>query len=157
MKIIDTSLDSAAPPQPTPVQFATAIIEARGSGDSSLGSVMEGLIHIRTKQDAKWGEQNHPDFFPIHDLQTGAFLREMSVEQRQTYYQMPSSDDAKKDCDNDAKRGKLSWGAILKEEVCEAFDSLTEEELEAELYDVLGVTAAWIQAIRRRREKRGGK
>lgn len=155
--IVNDELDADAPPQPIPLEVATACVEARGSRDSTLGSVLEGLIHIRTKQDAKWGEQNHPDFFPIYDLQTGKFMREMGPDQRWTYYQLPTEDEAKADCDSDAKRGKLSWGAILKEEVCEAFGTTNEDDLENELLDVLGVTAAWIQAIRRRRERREGK
>lgn len=153
-----------AVPLPGPVHVNVTTIPVMSESDpflvgsdkrSSLMSVMEGLIHIRTKQDTKWGEQNHPDFFPVFNLNTGEFLHVMEPANRFTYYQLPLEEDAKHDCDNDAKRGKLSWGAILKEEVCEAFGTTNDDDLEAELFDVLGVTAAWIQCIRRRREKAG--
>jgi len=89
----------------------------------------------RIRQDKKWGEQNHPDgtAFP--------FSKE-------------TADLAKFACDKATKEGTLTWMHILEEEQAEAFAESDEDKLEVELIQTAAVAVAWVEAIRRRREKR---
>lgn len=84
----------------------------------------------RAKQDAKWGEQNHPDG-------TSAEFIERALI-------------AKKRNDILAQEDGLAWRDILYEEVCEAFAEEDPERLRAELVQVAAVAVAWVEAIDRR-------
>lgn len=85
----------------------------------------------RERQDARWGEQNHPDG-------TGGvnavLLRENAREVCQKY----------------ASQGAVSWDLILKEEVYEALAETDPAKLRAELIQVAAVAQAWAEAIDRR-------
>lgn len=96
----------------------------------------------RVRQDAKWGEQNHPSFsFGI-----------TSGEHNCGYYNIPTAEDAKASCDQAFKAGHGTFGDILLEEVCEAFEEVEDDEkLEIELVQVAAVAISWIEAIHRRR------
>jgi hypothetical protein len=123
------------------------------SASSSLSAVLEECILERDRQDRKWGaSRNMPNFFPVTDLHTGKFLHDMPVENRFSYYNIPTEEDVKSDLEKDAKRGKINWYAILLEEVVEVAGAKNEEELEKELIQVMAVSAAWLQNIRQRRE-----
>ena len=85
----------------------------------------------RARQDAKWGEQNHPDG-------TGG----------------PSSEEmvrlAKARCDQAARDGGLTYEMILTEEFYEALAEIDPEKLRTELIQVAAVAVAWIECIDRR-------
>ncbi len=68
----------------------------------SRAKVLVAVNHERKAQDAKWGEQNHPDG-------TGSMFHKVEAT------------DARILTDYDAKNGQLTWLAILREEVYEAF------------------------------------
>lgn len=84
----------------------------------------------RAAQDAKWGEQNHPDG-------TGrpgdGFQAEM----------------AREICKANGP-GEDNWRDILTEEVHEAYAETDPARLRAELVQVAAVVVAWIEAIDRR-------
>jgi len=61
-----------------------------------------------TRQEAKWGVQNHPD---------GTDSAEWRVACRR----------AKRHCDKAAEEKKLTWKHILEEEVCEAFAEVARQ------------------------------
>lgn len=85
----------------------------------------------RGRQDARWGEQNHPDG-------TGSDLdRRLAVQARSR-------------CEQAFAEGKGTWRHVLAEEVGEAFAESDPESLRAELVQVAAVAAAWIEAIDRR-------
>ncbi len=121
---------------------------------SSLRDVISEVMRERQRQDAKWGEQNHPDFVQVHDLQTGENKGPIPIPQRFNYYGIPTEDDAKNDCEDSFKRGKGNWGHILIEEISESFGTTDEAKLEEELIQSAAVIVAWVQCIRRRRANR---
>lgn len=94
--------------------------------------VLLGIHAERTTQNARWGEQNHPDGTgPTDDARRAAL-------------------DAKVRTDRAAQQGSVTWRHILIEEVCEAFAEDDPVLLRAELIQVAAVAAAWAEAIDRR-------
>lgn len=87
----------------------------------------------RTRQDAKWGQQDHP------------FKRE-----GKRYDVMLGSRQARYRCDKRFGEKKGSFADILLEEVYEAIDTDSEADARAELVQVAAVAVAAIQAIDRR-------
>lgn len=98
----------------------------------------------RATQDAKWGEQNHPNGtgpdLPILrltdvnlDLRTGEELA--GIFRRRT--------------DDRAKCGRLSYMDILLEEVFEATAEADVTHLRTELIQVAAVAVAWVEKIDR--------
>jgi hypothetical protein len=85
----------------------------------------------RQRQDAKWGEQNHPDG-------TGN-------KSQQDY-----ADQARKWCEAAFGSGYGTWADVLAEEVAEVNAERDPARLRAELVQVAAVAAAWIAAIDRR-------
>lgn len=109
----------------------------------------------RTRQDAKWGEQNHPDVDRVlTDREGGCSIAEMAE-----WYSVPTATAARDFCDIAAKRGGCTWAHILVEEVAEAIEAATLEQQDAidtgalrkELVQVAAVAVSWIEAIDRRK------
>jgi hypothetical protein len=100
----------------------------------SLSGVLEAVVSERLRQDAKWGEQNHPDGT------ASEYWREFGV----------SADAARAAYENSFRAGKGTWLDVLLEEIAEAFEETDPEKLRAELVQVAAVTVAWIEAIDRR-------
>ncbi len=73
----------------------------------ATADIMEEVGDERAKQDAKWGEQNHPDRSP---WSTNEDVSEASDD---TY-------DAKRVCEQNVKDKSTNWVNILLEEFCEA-------------------------------------
>jgi len=94
----------------------------------------------RLRQDAKWGEQNHPDgtgperSWGLDDPGSAREIAEVFREET----------------DHKAREGKLTWRDIALEEIAEAFAEDDPELLRAELNQVSAVFAAWAEAITRR-------
>lgn len=108
----------------------------------------------RVRQDAKWGNQNHPTLYVMR----GAIAGHIRMD-------LHSARDAQADCESRHARGCGSYFDILYEEVCEAHDAAIdaaergdgdESATRAELVQVVAVGVAMIEAIDRRRAK-GGK
>jgi hypothetical protein len=93
--------------------------------------VLGEIVAERTRQDVRWGEQNHPDGTAI----TGDDERAAS---------------ARHTCQSMAARGEVTWRDILWEEVAEALAESDPARLRAELIQVAAVAAAWVEAIDRR-------
>lgn len=94
--------------------------------------VAHEVIYERARQDAKWGEQNHPDGTDREPLTLWA------------------ADLAKEVCDAAAKKGVVTWRDILVEEVAEAEAETDPARLREELIQVAAVAVAWVEAIDRR-------
>jgi hypothetical protein len=92
--------------------------------------VLDAFLQERSHQDAKWGEQNHPDG-------TGERFR-------------ADADMYRADCDAAARAGSLHWLDILLEEVYEAAAESDPKKLRVELVQSAAVIMAWIEAIDRR-------
>lgn len=85
----------------------------------------------RDAQDAKWGEQNHPDG-------TGR----PGSRQDAAYYRSVCKANG---------LGQDNWQNILAEEVYEAFAETDPAKLRDELIQVAAVAVAWVEAIDRRK------
>jgi hypothetical protein len=95
-----------------------------------LETVLAEIRAERGRQDAKWGEQNHPDG-------TGAqFANRAAYERIRT--------------ETAAADGALTFRHVLAEEVAEAYAESDPDRLRAELVQVAATAVCWIQAIDRR-------
>ena len=92
--------------------------------------VLREVARERQRQDARWGEQNHPDGASDVYAATADHYREI--------------------CQAHAAEGHCTWKDILLEEVWEAFAEPDPAKLRAELVQVAAVAAAWAEAIDRR-------
>ena len=104
-------------------------------------AVTQEIVEERTRQDAKWGEQNHPNG-------TGDdrhLLRDIS---RPTYGTICYL--AKNTTDHNAAIGNVSFADILVEEVFEALAEADPLRLRTELIQVAAVAAQWVEAIDRK-------
>lgn len=102
--------------------------------DPRRALVLGQIADERARQDAKWGEQNHPDgtgqaFIPLASL-----IR----------------DQARTKCDAEHRAGEGTWEQILAEEFWEAVAEEDPAGLRDELIQVAAVAAAWVEAIDRR-------
>lgn len=103
------------------------------------------MIEIRAerrKQDAKWGEQNHPDGTGPHVVMAYGDA-----------YAGDHAHRARAVCQSAAVAGRLTWRHILTEEVFEAFAEDDPTVLRAELIQIAAVAVAWIEAIDRRGQR----
>lgn len=95
-------------------------------------SVLERVAAERQRQLEKWGYQNHADGTNTSsDDAAHADLYREIVERL-------------------AREGRLTWRAILKEEVAEAFAETAPDKLVAELVQVAAICSAWIEDIESR-------
>lgn len=96
--------------------------------------VLDDIDRERTRQNEKWGEQNHPNG-------TGG---PVAIER---------ADYVRRQTDRNAERGKLTWKDILEEETAEAFAEDDPVKLREELVQVAAVAAGWIEALDRRQHE----
>ncbi|MEW2351472.1 hypothetical protein AB0904_27865 [Streptomyces sp. NPDC006684] len=101
------------------------------SGAAGPGGVLAEIAAERAAQDARWGEQNHPDGTG------GPVMRARAAEARAA-------------CQYLADNGGPDWRSILLEEVYEALAEEEPARLRAELLQAAAVATAWIEAIDRR-------
>lgn len=94
----------------------------------------------RLQQDAKWGEQNHPDG-------TGPRVQ---ITQNAAAPAGVLAGLAREECQRAAADGTVTWMHILREEVAEALAADHPGLLRMELVQVAAVCVAWIEAIDRR-------
>jgi hypothetical protein len=103
--------------------------------------VLEEVSHERARQDAKWGEQNHPN----GTRDDRRLLRDTDLPTWGTLCYR-----ARNLTDQAAKAGSLEYLDILLEEVAEACSEEDPARLRAELIQVAAVAVAWVEAIDRR-------
>ncbi|MCX5066623.1 hypothetical protein OOJ91_12115 [Micromonospora lupini] len=101
------------------------------------GGVLYEVARERSRQDARWGEQNHPDSNP-EDHYTG---RAEFAENAERWKLINAER---------AGRGAIAWDGVLLEEVFEALAEDDPVKLRAELVQVAAVAVAQIEAIDRR-------
>lgn len=95
-----------------------------------IEATFEKILNERRAQDAKWGEQNHPDGTGSK-FETSAF-------------------NAREHCNLAFENKKGTWTDILTEEFYEALAEDDPVRLETELIQSAAVICAWIEAIHRR-------
>ena len=108
---------------------AVAALAAAGFSIVPTGLLTE-VAAERASQDARWGEQNHPNG-------TGTLTDKLAAVK------------AREVCDLAAVLGSVTWADILGEEVMEAFAESDPSLLRAELVQVAAVATAWAEAVDR--------
>lgn len=106
----------------------------------TLNDVLADIAAERARQDAKWGEQRHPDG-------TGAAYTLSEVAELNVQF-------ARTRCDRAFERDAGSWEHILYEEFCEAMAEDDPELLRAELLQMAAVAVHWMEAIDEQRGAR---
>jgi NTP pyrophosphatase (non-canonical NTP hydrolase) len=107
-----------------------------------MTTILEAVAAERARQDAKWGVQRHPvtpRSLAGRDPERIADDLEVSTEERAKFL-----------CEWAAKRGDISWGAILLEEVAEAVAAAARGDVDAtrkELVQVAAVAVAIIESV----------
>lgn len=117
-------------------------------------TALDDIRAERARQDAKWGEQNHPDGTgPLVQPLAGVYgvVAESSIAitlarvfTQRTNHRFSGDDDT------DPRDRPGTWADILLEEV---FEALAEEDVDAlrrELIQVAAVASQWAEAIDRR-------
>lgn len=104
------------------------------AGLDADAKILDEIAAERVRQDARFGEQNHPDGTG------GAEARKIAETARAT-------------CDAATERGCLTWLHVSDEEHCEALAESDPVKLRAELVQDAAVKVAWIAAIDRRGER----
>lgn len=99
-------------------------------GPDGLASVLAEIAAERRRQDARWGEQNHPDGAGPTNAPEATLRRD--------------------ECERARAAGELTWRHILLEEVAEAAAENEPKRLRDELIQVAAVAVAWAEALDRR-------
>ena len=100
----------------------------------------------RVRQDAKWGEQNHPDGTGARVAFAGrlCYMADAAVQHQR------AAESAAGNVPGLEHHGPLTWRHILLEEVFEALAEDDPAALREELTQVAAVATAWIEALDRR-------
>lgn len=104
-------------------------------------TVLDEVAAERQRQEAKWGQQDHPDVLP------GWHVNDFDI---------PSQAVAKIRTEYRTKDGLLTYTDILIEELCEAVEAACEGnrvELRAELVQVAAVAVAWVEKLDREAQR----
>lgn len=136
-------------------------------------NVLAEIAAERARQDAKWGEQNHPDVdrvltdregspkvipSPFGNVDAGRYPGGCTAARMAEEYGVPTASRARANCDGAAKIGQCTWAHIAVEELAEAIEAATEAQqgrapvadLRKELVQTAAVIVAWVEAIDRR-------
>lgn len=105
-------------------------------------SVLLEVFTERMRQDAKWGQQDHPSVNSFSDL--------VDAEERADEYGILSEAAAKEQCERRFAAGVGTYADIAIEEVAEAVCAEDDAKRRAELVQCAAVFVAWIEAIDRR-------
>jgi hypothetical protein len=122
---------------------------------TATDSVLCEIADERARQNAKWGEQNHPDADPVilgRLADGGPFGSPEAVALRLAdHYEIPSATRAKHICDTEAQAGGRTWPSIAVEELAEVVEATAEGRgrARAELIQLGAVIVAWIESIDR--------
>lgn len=125
-------------------------------GAATIG-VLSEVVAERIAQDAKWGQQDHPDADPVilARLNTvGMYGTPWAVAVRLAQeYEIPTAARAKVICQTEALGVGATWIGIAVEELAEALEAAATgdpNKLRGELLQVAAVAIAWVEAIDRR-------
>ena len=102
-------------------------------------AVLTRIAAERARQDALWGEQNHPDG-------TGPDVEVAGLSRRAA----DAAHTARFTTEMARAEGRLTWLHILREEVYEGFAEADAADLAEELIQVAATAACWAEAIERR-------
>ncbi len=111
-------------------------------------SALDDVREERGRQDAKWGEQNHPDLCPVLTNREPPADAARHAED----LEVPTANRARGMCQAAFAQGHGSYALIALEEFCEAIEAAAEgtrDELRAELIQCAAVFVAWAEKVDR--------
>ena len=122
---------------------------------AAMRTALDAVIAERQRQDAKWGEQNHR-IAPPHGRR-GWFFPHVIGNTALAMLGLPTEKAARVACNEAVTAGRVTYGHILVEEVCEliyaaARDGDTSDAARAEAVQVAAVALAIVECIDRKRE-----
>lgn len=138
---INAITETENPVDTTPALAADQVIV---TAPTARAKVLLALNEERDRQDAKWGEQNHPDG-------TGTGMRPLAgIGLKPTANASAWAAGAKVSTDELAAAGIVTYSDILLEEIFEALAEHDPEKLRNELVQSAAVIVQWVEAIDRR-------
>lgn len=122
---------------------------------SSLDTVLTEVADERARQDAKWGERNHPLIAPDVSADLAQVPGRAGFVSRYVaaFYRVPTASAARLSCQANEPEDD-NWAAILLEEFCEFLEAAAlgdESSARQELVQLGAVAAAAIEAMDRRK------
>lgn len=109
-------------------------------------NIYEEIQKERTRQDEKWGEQNHPMLDQVLLNRASSCTAQRMCEE----YEIPSEPRAKYLCNLNFNIGTGTWFHILIEEFSEAVSCLHDTEaMRKELVQTAAVVVAMIESLDR--------
>ena len=119
-------------------------------------AALDAVVRERARQDAKWGEQNHPIVRP--EPQHGYALPCIEADR----LNLPSAREARELCDREHKACRGTYTHILVEEVAEMVEAAVlhgdaSDEVRAEAVQVAAVALAIVERIDRARAAKGAR
>lgn len=131
---------------PTDAQFEEARSH-RAPPRSKTQGVLAEVLAERQRQEAKWGEQNHPDFDQTLLTRPGGCDEERMAMQ----YEVPTEARGKQLCQGAFEKKQGTYAHILVEEVAEAVGACNAPpaKLREELIQVAAVAVAWVEKLDR--------
>lgn len=136
----------------TEKELAQVALEQAAELQAALGGVVREVLDERARQDAKWGEQNHPDLSP----EVAGYKLELVHEKMG----VALAGDAKARVERLARLGELGYADIALEEFAEAIEAAALRDTKAlrtELIQTAAVLVAWVECIDRRTAKAEGR
>ena len=122
---------------------------------SAVSVAMGDVLAERKRQDATWGEQNHP--IVPRDITERAMLRRMSAGSLACMLSgIDSATTARMTCEHEHAQGRGTYASILVEEVAELVEAAAlhgdaSDEARAEAVQVAAVALAIVECIDRKR------
>ena len=119
---------------------------------AAMRTALDAVIAERQRQDAKWGEQNHPM------LRRSAREAYVSCDVAANTALLPSAARARHVCEYEHGKGDGTYTSILVEEAAEFVEACvihgeTSDEARAEMVQVAAVALAMLECIDRKRAK----
>jgi hypothetical protein len=108
-------------------------------------AIFQQVADERRRQDAKWGQQSHPNGSGPDGLILGS--TEVNLDLR-TGEELANIFRAR--CDRNHRNGCGDWIDILLEEIFEAFAESDPARLRTELIQCMAVIEAWVEDIDRK-------
>ena len=113
----------------------------------NLTKILAEISAERTRQDEKWGEQNHPVLDQVLLNRPGGCSGLRMADQ----YEIPTEIRAKALCNIRAERGDVTWMHILVEEVAEVVGCMQDETaMREELIQTAAVCVAMVECLDRK-------
>lgn len=112
-------------------------------------TVLAEIANERTRQNNRWGQQDHDDHLPVTWEQQQTLMMEYGILAQK--FKEIHANAAEKLTAMGRPPGRTSaWDVILLEEVYETVCEDSPERIREELVQVAAVAVAWIEALDRR-------